>query len=51
MPELSPFGINPRRSGPLAYSQAAVLVGAEEAPELGVIVSRQALEPAPEVTP
>jgi hypothetical protein len=39
-PELGPLGIDPSRGGPLAHTQASVLVAAEEAPELEVIVTR-----------
>ena len=51
VPKLGPLGIDPGRGGPLAHAQASVLVGAKEAPELGVVVARQALEPTPEITP
>jgi hypothetical protein len=39
-PELGPLGVDPSRSRPLAHTQARVLVGAEETPELEVIVTR-----------
>jgi len=39
-PELGPLGIDPSRGGPLAHAQAGMLVGAQEAPELEVIVAR-----------
>ena len=51
VPEVGPLGVDPGRGGPLAHAQAGVLVGAEEAPELEVVVARQALEPAPDVAP
>ena len=39
-PELGPLGIDPSRGGLLAHAQAGMLVGAEEAPELEVVVAR-----------
>ena len=39
-PELGPLGIYPTRGGSLAHTQAGMLVGAEEVPELEVIVAR-----------
>ena len=39
-PELGLLGIDPSRGGPLSHTQAGMLVGAEEAPKLEVIVAR-----------
>jgi hypothetical protein len=51
MPKLGSLGVDPGRGGPLAHAQAGVLVGAQEAPELEVVVARQTFQPAPEVPP
>src|ERR1700692_652042 len=49
MPEVRPLGFGPEGCGPLSHAQARVLVGAQKAPELRIVVARQGLEPAPEV--
>src|SRR6516225_8311059 len=48
---MSPLSIDPGSRGPFAHTQTGVLVGTEEAPELQVVIARQALEPAPEIAP
>src|SRR5882672_5254849 len=51
MPELGPLGVDAGGGSPFSEAQAGVLVGADEAPKFEVVVARQSLEPAPEVTP
>src|SRR3974377_620820 len=51
VPEVIPLSVDTGRRGLLSDAQARVLVGLEETPKLQVIVARQALEPASEVTP
>src|SRR5262249_58726560 len=51
MPEMGLLAVDPGRGGPLAHAQAGVLIGAEETPELEVVIARQPLKPAPEVAP
>src|SRR5215510_4279087 len=51
VPERSPFGVDPSYGGPLAHAQASVLIGAEKAPELEVVIAWQTLQPAFEVAP
>src|SRR5438046_346794 len=51
MPKVRALGFGPDGCSPLSRSQASILVGAQEVPELWIVVTRQALEPAPEVTP
>src|SRR5262245_17319700 len=51
MPYVSLFSVDSGRRRTFAYAQASVLVGAQEAPELEVVIARQTLEPAPEIAP
>src|ERR1700680_2815304 len=51
VPEGGALRVDSGRGGSLAHPQAGVLVGAKEAPELEIVIARQALEPAREGTP
>ena len=51
VPEMGALGFDARGGGAFAEQQAGVLVGAQEPPELGIVVARQALQPASQVTP
>src|SRR5262249_14947800 len=51
MPQAGALGVDPGGGCPLAQAQAGMLIGAEEAPELEIVVAREALEPASEIAP
>src|SRR5262245_24669977 len=51
VPKVGPLSFNLGRGGLLAHQQAGVLVRPQKAPELTVVVARQALEPAPQIPP
>src|SRR6516225_5677529 len=51
MPEASALGADPSSGGPLSPAQAGMLVRAEEAPEVEIVVPRQTLKPTSEVAP
>src|SRR6185437_15571384 len=51
VPKLRPLGVNAGCGGPLAHPQAGMLIRLEEPPELHVVVARQTIEPASEITP
>src|SRR5262245_17167181 len=51
MPNGGLLGVNAGRRGPFTQAQASMLIGAQEAPELEVVVAREALKPAPEIAP
>lgn len=51
IPEPSPLRVDSGGGGPFTHMQAVILIGAEEASEFDIIITRQAHEPALEVTP
>src|SRR5262249_30499440 len=51
MAEMRPLIFDANGGGAFARPEAGVLIGTQEAPEFRIVVARQALEPAPEVTP
>src|SRR4051794_36718002 len=51
MPELRPLGVDAGGGGALAHAQASVLIGTQELPEFGIVVARQAPEPASGIAP
>ena len=40
VPDMGPLDVDPGSGGPLAHEQTSVLVGAEEPPELNIVVAR-----------
>ena len=51
MPEVRPLIFEANGGGALSRPQARVLIGTQETPEFRIVVTRQALQPASEVTP
>src|SRR3954447_8539545 len=51
MPEVRALGFGTESRGSLSHAQARMLVRAQEMPELRIVIARQGLEPALEITP